>query len=755
MNSIFRLPFPNRYSELTEYIDKSAVKELENLYPDLITEIFNVNIQSNWGLRTLKPDTNYSSFHAVYNFLSPNGPIFKLCYKLLLDCHLRYEFPYQYLPTTVRNRLEDNNDTSLYKQKLLSRSKTQAGNCLYLNAFEYYMFHFAYHLINPTLQLPEENTLEWDTVYLRLVETYLDHFLPCASSLVYPLLHHSSSSMNSQHTIESISPTRNSASIFREDVLKKMSPSPPPYTRTKTSSSAEIWRSELVATLFLDFWLSSGTSESRSTSFLTQRMWSIDVLPSKEQLRCVRLLLKHLHYFSNYLLPEDCAMNDLKREIIRNNRRTIYTFFSNVMTQLPLDSSFKILLEAWFTYIQPWRYTNPYSKNMKYSKHENNLDSKWFTFIAENLVVYTHLYYIVLTRLSRCDLTTYKISSMSCKLTQIFSMSSLLNYIEEAENYLEEGRQGHINTWNSIIRQNIYCVEKLDFRYDGFHSQSHKQQVIEFVKQIEDSIPTLKIRKNALLTDENGGFVKWFREQLSGNVRCSSAEEIQRIEYYLSQTLHNLYNIHKIDRKETSTSNVSILNYMGRNRNESCSSFGSFDSTDGNLSTSSSSPLADPKERRKSALSFTYEGDPDLSPIRSWENKFLVRVLYYICLWINTQFNRDLKRMYFEDSISGGIARQILCPPKSTYYFEKRYTPDGYSRRVKNILPPRISFRWCGSYYYLGVFFVCYLLIRMFDLSPFKFTSVISLLYILYLTANSIFYPIPVPSDDDNANSSR
>lgn len=46
---------------------------------------------------------------------------------------------------------------------------------------------------------------------------------------------------------------------------------------------------------------------------------------------------------------------------------------------------------------------------------------------------------------------------------------------------------------------------------------------------------------------------------------------------------------------------------------------------------------ADPKERKKHALSFTYEGDPDLTPIRSWENKFLVRVLYYICLWINTQ----------------------------------------------------------------------------------------------------------------------
>ncbi len=100
MYNLFRLPYRDRYSELTEYIDRSAVKELEILYPRLIEEIFNINLQINWGLRTLKPDANYSAFHSVYNFLLPNGPIFRLCYKLMLDCHLRYEFPYQYLPVS-------------------------------------------------------------------------------------------------------------------------------------------------------------------------------------------------------------------------------------------------------------------------------------------------------------------------------------------------------------------------------------------------------------------------------------------------------------------------------------------------------------------------------------------------------------------------------------------------------------------------------------------------------------------------------
>lgn len=101
MNSIFRLPSHNRYSELTDYIDKSPIKDLEVFYPKLIAEIFSSSPQFYWGLRTLRSDTNHGSFHAVYNFLSPSGPIFRLCYKLLLDGHLWFEFPFQYLPVSI------------------------------------------------------------------------------------------------------------------------------------------------------------------------------------------------------------------------------------------------------------------------------------------------------------------------------------------------------------------------------------------------------------------------------------------------------------------------------------------------------------------------------------------------------------------------------------------------------------------------------------------------------------------------------
>lgn len=60
--------------------------------------------------------------------------------------------------------------------------------CL-LDPFEYYMFHFAYHLVNPWLQVTCEGNPNnnWQTLYLRLAEDYLTVFLPCDGSPILPL----------------------------------------------------------------------------------------------------------------------------------------------------------------------------------------------------------------------------------------------------------------------------------------------------------------------------------------------------------------------------------------------------------------------------------------------------------------------------------------------------------------------------------------------------------------------------------------
>lgn len=115
------------------------------------------------------------------------------------------------------------------------------------------------------------------------------------------------------------------------------------------------------------------------------------------------------------------------------------------------------------------------------------------------------------------------------------------------------------------------------------------------------------------------------------------------------------------------------------------------------------------------------------------------------------QFQRDLKRLYYEDSILGGMARQIMYPPRQTYYFEKRCSPDGYSRRVSTLLPPRISLRWCANYYYILLFSIYYSFVKLIDYSFCKISFVFGFFYIAYLVMNSIFYPIPVPESEHSS----
>jgi hypothetical protein len=73
-----------------------------------------------------------------------------------------------------------------------------------------------------------------------------------------------------------------------------------------------------------------------------------------------------------------------------------------------------------------------------------------------------------------------------------------------------------------------------------------RSQVMEFIRQIEENLPVLQLRKQQLQTNDDISFVKWIKEQLSGDIRYSSTEELERIEYYLTQSLQKLYQVHKV-----------------------------------------------------------------------------------------------------------------------------------------------------------------------------------------------------------------
>lgn len=119
------------------------------------------------------------------------------------------------------------------------------------------------------------------------------------------------------------------------------------------------------------------------------------------------------------------------------------------------------------------------------------------------------------------------------------------------------------------------------------------------------------------------------------------------------------------------------------------------------------------------------------------------------------QFQRDLKRLYYEDSILGGIARLVLCSPQITYYFDKCSSSDGYSRRMSSVLPPRVSLRRCASYYYIFSVLVFYLFAKFFQFNSMKFTFIIFSVFSFYVFISSIFHPVPIPVDENTMSSPR
>lgn len=106
-------PLQYRCEEITRIIDEFGTKELQNALPLLLADLFGVSHQGSsnvtsstiggWGLRTrtVVQHNEFMDYNVLYQFLHPQGPLFRLLYKLLQDCHLKYEFPLHWLPVII------------------------------------------------------------------------------------------------------------------------------------------------------------------------------------------------------------------------------------------------------------------------------------------------------------------------------------------------------------------------------------------------------------------------------------------------------------------------------------------------------------------------------------------------------------------------------------------------------------------------------------------------------------------------------
>lgn len=113
-------------------------------------------------------------------------------------------------------------------------------------------------------------------------------------------------------------------------------------------------------------------------------------------------------------------------------QKKLYVFLRYTLEHWPLDASFRLFLETWLSYIQPWRYV---PNSARGSDSERVVDFVWQSFVAENLLFYTLFLEKIIFRFMRLELSSSKTALMLYRISKvhikpdIFGVSWECNFI--------------------------------------------------------------------------------------------------------------------------------------------------------------------------------------------------------------------------------------------------------------------------------------------------------------------------------------
>ncbi|KAI5637963.1 mitochondrial-associated sphingomyelin phosphodiesterase domain-containing protein [Phthorimaea operculella] len=262
--------------ELSRLIDQAApTKELQALFPQLINNIFAPSFSNGWNLKTVTCDTlkgNRLEFEALTAFLEPQGPMFRLCYKLMSDQQLKYDLPLNQLPPDLQMSLERGRCPQFYSDMLVVDPQTMNFVALALNPFDYYIFNFALHLVNNSQQ---QSTWEnWNSAYFALACDYLMHFLPSDPNVpVLPLIPNYTGKVTMSAPLQTANRPLHTPSLLLIPDLCGMSSQ---HSSPQSQSRNEVWRSETVLQVFVDIWMSVDQFNPRDMDVFVDIWMSVD-----------------------------------------------------------------------------------------------------------------------------------------------------------------------------------------------------------------------------------------------------------------------------------------------------------------------------------------------------------------------------------------------------------------------------------------------------------------------------------------------
>ncbi|XP_061417361.1 sphingomyelin phosphodiesterase 4 isoform X2 [Lethenteron reissneri] len=461
-------------ADLTRTIDEYTSKDLQGIFEWLVASIFGADGEPGWNLLYIKNKESPTDYAAVNDFLSPCGAMMRLVYKLQVD-DAKFSYQVSKLPAPARGALQEGllpTESPLYVNKLVGGGLVLS---LSLNAFEYYLFSFANYLVLPKTSLSPQYAAGPNNLYTALVEDYLKYFLPTMGNAPASPTHtltKAPSPPNHRPVSCLQSPYSSPLSALLKRPIQHQSPVTP------DPAAHQIWHSETLLQVFVELWLHHYSPEvfqkmQSPQARMEVMQWRLcaqgvplgsplppaycglllqeeQFVPTEEHVRVVRLLVKHLHYFSSsardpppaspsspYHSQPTSPLDNFKRVVIpRFVQKKLYVFLQHCFSHWPLDYSFRVVLETWLSYIQPWRYTE--WPNGGGESDDPTVPDKWAVFVQENLLFYTRLFQVFVGRTLRSDLSSARHTLMAYRAAKVYAQCNLCALIMKGEQLLQE-----------------------------------------------------------------------------------------------------------------------------------------------------------------------------------------------------------------------------------------------------------------------------------------------------------------------------
>ncbi|XP_059146024.1 sphingomyelin phosphodiesterase 4-like [Physella acuta] len=771
INAAQSKPLLHKVQLVDEILRGTSIKELKSSFSFIVHEIFDFERDQNQGWQLDKIHRHYQSelFDCVRALLAPEGPMMKVVNSLHNDSSALYEFPLKYIPAPARQMIESGAIPSFYANKLQTQNFRPA--VLVLNAFEFYIFHLAFALVSPVWRARNQSWSDlYEYIYPTIIDSLLIYFFPCDKNSL-PSIPHSSSTGRPPIITQTqgrpysystgqapyLNAGNNNRSLFKTSFInaqKQHMQSMPVYDQAET----EIWRSETLLQVLTEFWLNQNSLNSNEThayssGFQVPDMFYRDpfqsilehFLPTMNHVKMVRLLVKYLHYFANsatsiitspYQQTVHSPLDQFKRSVIPHIlQKKLYTFLRHGFNRWPLDSCFRMVLETWLSYIQPWRYKN-FAKGViiavqhpESSEQVKFVENRWERFVEENLLFYTALLSDFIPRVFRMDLSSPYSAYMVYRVSRILSLPNLTKLIYKAELELFGNIPHHNDLGNSYITNSMLMSHTLpsqmldlegpNFQYQSFFSEDMKYSMSRVVKQLFESLDMIRTQLMTSTSSKNSKKKKGILAKvlgLCGTKSIYSTPEYERLPGHLEQSIINFCTVFDLTNPlcdseppvdshlSTSIANESMYLADAEVRYPDC------------IETEMGIRLTDlgrrqliNKERKFESF---YVGDPELQPVRSYENTALVRLLFHFCSFINLYFRKEFENAYKDESFKGYLARVFLIPPSY---------PEDQLRRVRSPISdrtaqlirshqPRISLRFLASYHtmiYICLAYLC------------------------------------------------